>query len=76
MAQCVVLDSQSREGSDSTHSEFVARFAPTDGVELGLVEEMLSASWRQRRSWAVETRIPEPEASETHLLYALSLRSG
>jgi hypothetical protein len=39
------------------HSEFVARFAPADGVELGLVEEMLSAFWRQRRAWAIETRI-------------------
>jgi hypothetical protein len=39
------------------HSEFVARFAPTDAVELGLVEEMLSAFWRQRRAWAIETRI-------------------
>ena len=46
MAKCVVLDSESREGFDSMHSEFVARFAPTDNVELGLVEEMFSAFWR------------------------------
>ncbi len=57
MAKCVVLDSESREGFDSSHSEFVARFVPADGVELGLVEEMLSAFWRQRRTWAIETRI-------------------
>jgi hypothetical protein len=56
MAKCVVLENESREGFDSSHSEFVARFAPTDGVELGLVEEMLSAFWRQRRAWAIETR--------------------
>jgi hypothetical protein len=57
MAKCVVLDSESRQGFDAMHSEFVARFRPTDGVELGLVEEMLSAFWRQRRAWAIETRI-------------------
>ena len=57
MAKCVVLENESREGFDSMQSEFVARFAPTDGVELGLVEEMLSAFWRQRRAWAIETRL-------------------
>jgi hypothetical protein len=57
MAKCVVLDSESRQGFDAMHSEFVARFRPADGVELGLVEEMLSAFWRQRRAWAIETRI-------------------
>jgi hypothetical protein len=57
MAKCVVLEHESRQGFDSMHSAFVARFQPTDGVELGLVEEMLSAFWRQRRTWAIETRI-------------------
>ena len=57
MAKCVVLENESREGFDYMQSEFVARFAPADGVELGLVEEMLSAFWRQRRAWAIETRL-------------------
>ena len=57
MAKIVVLENESREAFDSLQSEFVARFAPTDAVELGLVEEMLSAFWRQRRAWAIETRI-------------------
>jgi hypothetical protein len=56
MAKCVVIGIESRWGFDSMHSEFVARFAPTDGVELGLVEEMLSAFWRQRSAWSSETR--------------------
>ena len=55
LAKCVVLENESREGFDSLFSEFVARFAPTDNVELGLVEEMFSAFWRQRRAWAIET---------------------
>ncbi len=57
MAKCVVLEHESRKGFDYMQSEFVARFQPADGVELGLVEEMLSAFWRQRRAWAIETRI-------------------
>ena len=57
MAKCVVLDRESREAFDYMQSEFVARFQPADGVELGLVEEMLSAFWRQRRAWAIETRL-------------------
>ena len=36
---------------------------PADGVELGLVEEMLSAFWRQRRAWAIETRIMDTAIS-------------
>jgi hypothetical protein len=57
MAKCVVLEHESREGFDNLLAGFVERFAPTDNVELGLVEEMFSAFWRQRRAWAIETRI-------------------
>jgi hypothetical protein len=57
LAKCIVLENESREGFDSLLSDFTAHFGPTDGVELGLVEEMLSAFWRQRRAWAIETRI-------------------
>ena len=56
MAKCVVLDTESQEGFDTLLAGFVERFAPADGVELGLVEEMFSAFWRQRRAWAIETR--------------------
>jgi hypothetical protein len=57
MAKCVVLKHESREGFDNLLAGFVERFAPTDNVELGSVEEMFSAFWRQRRAWAIETRI-------------------
>ncbi len=63
MAKCVVLQNESREGFDSLLAGFVERFAPADGVELGLVEEMLSAFWRQRRAWAIETRIMDDAIS-------------
>ena len=57
MAKCVVLGNESRAGFDNLLAGFVERFNPTDAVELGLVEEMFSSFWRQRRAWAIETRI-------------------
>ncbi len=57
MAKCVVLDNESKDGFDTLLAGFVERFAPADPVELGLVEEMFSAFWRQRRAWAIETQI-------------------
>jgi hypothetical protein len=57
LAKCVVLDNESREGFDALLADFVARFGPVDNVELGMVEEMLSAFWRQRRAWAIETQV-------------------
>ena len=63
LANCVVLENESREGFDSLLAQFVARLGPADGVELGLIEEMLSAFWRQRRAWAMETRIMDTAIS-------------
>jgi hypothetical protein len=56
LAKCLVLENESRAGFDTLLAEFIARFGPTDGVELGMVEEMLAAFWRQRRAWAIEAR--------------------
>ena len=63
LAKCVVLKNESRKGFDSLLAQFVARLGPADGVELGLIEEMLSAFWRQRRAWAMETRIMDTAIS-------------
>jgi hypothetical protein len=57
LARCVVLEAESREGFDSLVAGFMERFNPADSVEFGFVEEMLSALWRQRRAWAIETRL-------------------
>ena len=57
LARCVVLENESREGFDALLADFVDRFDPADGVEFGMVEEMLSSLWRQRRAWAIETRL-------------------
>jgi hypothetical protein len=37
--------------------QHVDHFAPSDGVEFGMVEEMASSYWRLRRAWAIETRM-------------------
>jgi hypothetical protein len=57
LARCVVLEAESREGFDTLAAGFLERFNPANDVEIGFVEEMLSALWRQRRAWAIETRL-------------------
>ncbi len=63
LAKCLLLENESRKGFDSLLAQFVARFAPADGVELGLIEDMFSAFWRQRRAWAIKTRIMDTALS-------------
>ena len=52
---------------------YLTRFRPADDVELGIVEEMTAASWRERRAWAMETKLldsaisaqaPSPDCDE------------
>ncbi|MCE5307115.1 MAG: hypothetical protein LLG20_05695 [Acidobacteriales bacterium] len=57
LAKCVVLSNESPAGFQELHDQFVNRFGPADGVEEGLLEEMVSAYWRLRRAWAIETRL-------------------
>jgi hypothetical protein len=49
LAKCVVLSNESPAGFQELHDQFVNRFGPADGVEDGLLEEMVAASWRLRR---------------------------
>jgi hypothetical protein len=50
---------------------FLARWAPVDDVELGLIEEMAASSWRLRRAWAMETDMletaMETQTARSHL---------
>jgi len=57
LAKCLVLANESREGFEALLDQHLSRLSPADGVELGFVEEMVSASWRLRRIWAMETRL-------------------
>src|ERR1035441_4749488 len=48
LARCVVVEGESTEGFEETLTEHLDRFEPADGVEFGIVEEMVAAWWRMR----------------------------
>jgi hypothetical protein len=57
LGRCIVVEGESREGFQAVLTQHLERFQPADGVELGIVEEMVAASWRMRRAWAIESRL-------------------
>ena len=59
LAKCVVLESESSECFDDLVTRHIEYFAPADGVEFGMVEEMAVAYWRMRRACAIEDRLLE-----------------
>jgi len=59
LAKCVVLENESSACFDDLVAQHTERFAPADGVEFGIVEEMAAAHWRMRRAWAIENRLME-----------------
>lgn len=56
LARCSVLPNESHANFDHLLDQYIARLAPSDEVELGMIEEMVSATWRLRRLWAIENR--------------------
>jgi hypothetical protein len=74
LARCAVLENESSSGFDVIMTDHLARLGLLDGVELGLVEDMVAAFWRTRRSMAIETQIlnsaidrqPEPSRAAPH----------
>ena len=67
LARIVVLENESPDGFAEVLTDHLERFQPADGVEFGIVEEMVAAWWRMRRAWSIETRmltecfdVPEP----------------
>ena len=59
LAKCVVLENESGACFDDLVAAHTERFAPADGVEFGMIEEMAAAYWRMRRAWAIENRLME-----------------
>jgi hypothetical protein len=59
LAKCVVLENESGACFDDLVNGHTTRFAPADGVEFGMIEEMAAAYWRMRRAWAIENRLME-----------------
>jgi hypothetical protein len=57
LARCVVLENESEEAFRTVLEEHLDCFDAREGVPFGMVEEMVSAYWRLRRVWAVETRL-------------------
>ena len=62
LAAELVLHDESTEGFEAVLQGHLDRLQPTDGVEFGMVEEMVAAQWRLRRAWAIETRMLDNEA--------------
>jgi hypothetical protein len=51
------LQNESNECFDNLVTQHIQRFAPADGVEFAIIEEMVAANWRMRRAWAIENSL-------------------
>ena len=56
LARCTLMQGESAEALEALLNQHLERLGPTDGVELGMVQEMVAAYWRLCRAWAIETR--------------------
>ena len=63
LARCTLMQGESREALEALFNQHLERLAPTDDIELGMVQEMVAAYWRLRRAWAIETRAFENEVA-------------
>jgi len=57
LSNCVVLPGESLDSFEQLLAQHIERFAPLDGVEFGMIEEMAAAYWRLRRAWAIENNL-------------------
>src|SRR5438034_5599645 len=62
LARCIVMEKESKETFESLLAQHLDRLQPSDGVEFGMIEEMVASHWRMRRTWAMETRMLEDAA--------------
>jgi hypothetical protein len=60
-AKCIVLDHESRENFLILMQQHSDLFRPANEVEVGMIEEMCAAYWRQRRAWTIETALLEKQ---------------
>ena len=49
-AKILSLSYESEPAFDALLQDYIDRFQPKDSVEMGLVDEMVMARWRQRRT--------------------------
>ena len=65
LARCLVLEDESPEAFQSLLAAYIDRLQPADALELDVVEEMVAAIWRLRRSWAIETHMMDTVPAES-----------
>jgi hypothetical protein len=56
-AKSLVLTNEDEAKFQLMRDGYLAHFQPFDEVELDLLEEIISARWRQRRIWGLETAL-------------------
>ncbi|MSV27664.1 MAG: hypothetical protein EXQ52_02825 [Bryobacterales bacterium] len=61
LATSILLKGEDTEVFSKLHRQFLDRFLPTDGIEAGLIEEMVSSWWRMRRAWSIEKELIQSE---------------
>jgi hypothetical protein len=63
LAHQIVMQDESPEGFEAVMNNHLDRLQPADGMEFGMVEDMVASHWRLRRALAIETRLLENEAA-------------
>jgi hypothetical protein len=66
MAETLVLTNESKEKFDQLMQDYIDRFHPKDNVEMGLINEMVAARWRQQRLWMVQSASLDLEQDRLH----------
>jgi hypothetical protein len=57
LSKCVVMPDESRDIFDALFHQYAANLQPANDVQRTHVEEMVTAVWKMRRLWAVETEL-------------------
>jgi hypothetical protein len=62
LARCIVMEKESLQSFEALLTQHLDSLQPVDGMEFGMVEEMVASNWRMRRAWAIDTRMLEDAA--------------
>ena len=57
LAKRVVLENESKENFQILLNQYLERFDPRDGVEFGMIEEMVASYWRLHRAFMIEKHL-------------------
>ena len=70
-ARQIVLNDESLAGYKAVKDDHLERLRPADGMQFGMVEEMVASHWRYRRALAMEARLLQNEAASQNAPDAL-----